>query len=284
MPNFIDQLTMQAGNTLPGAAIGTGLGLLFQGANDRRQLRQQQKLQDMQIQGNMQMMDYSMAKQLQMWKDTSYGAQKDQMNQAGINPALMYGMGGAGGQSTGNAQGSVTGGQAPGGGGEIGMGLQNAAQLALMDAQRKNIEADTANKERDTLVKWETQDKLAYENVINELLANRDLEGNMIEGPENDHKRAGFQQKSSEIKKTQAETAFKIDENTRQELMNNAQLHKIAADISLMAKQGNNVEQITSNLEKEGKLKEMELVWAEKGLTRESFTKFIQLLILKLIK
>lgn len=125
-----------------GAAVGAGMGLLLGGINDARQRRQQQKLQDMQITGQKEMMDYSQEKQLDMWNKTNYGAQMKHMKDAGLNPGLMYGMGGGGGSTTGSAAGSVAGATAAAGGGEIGMGMQ----LALMQAQKENIEADTANK------------------------------------------------------------------------------------------------------------------------------------------
>ena len=86
-----------------------------------------------------------------MWKDTSYGAQVEQMNKAGINPGLMYGMSGGGGQTTGNASGSVSGGSAPVGGGEIqammGMGLQMQlikAQKEVLESQAEKNRADAA--------------------------------------------------------------------------------------------------------------------------------------------
>lgn len=138
--------------SLPGAALGLGL----QSINDRRQIRQQEKLQNLQIQGQKQMMDYGYNKQLQMWQATSYPAQMEMMKKAGLNPGLMYGMGGGGGQTTGNAVGSVSGGNAPTGGVEIGMGMQLALQMKMMqsqidktEAEAENIKADTANKPKE---------------------------------------------------------------------------------------------------------------------------------------
>ena len=97
MPTFAAGLGMQAASQAASGLIGTGMGLLLEGHNDRRQLRQQEKLQNLEIKGSKELTDYNAAKQLEMWKATNYPAQVEQMKLAGLNPALAYGMGGAGG-------------------------------------------------------------------------------------------------------------------------------------------------------------------------------------------
>lgn len=89
-----------------------------------------------------------------MFDYTGYQAQVAQMKAAGLNPALMYGSAGAGGSTQGGAgmAGSAGAGSGSVGGtpsapdtgitAGIGMGLQ----LGLLDAQKKNIEADTDKK------------------------------------------------------------------------------------------------------------------------------------------
>lgn len=124
-------------NIAEGAA-GAGLGLILGEYNDQRQLEQQKKLQDQQIEGQKEMSDYQQGQQFDMWNKTNYGAQKAHMEAAGLNPALMYGMGGSGGATTGSASGSGVGGAnaSQGGGGEIGMGIQ----MAMMEAQKRVLE------------------------------------------------------------------------------------------------------------------------------------------------
>ena len=93
-----------------------------------------------------------------MWDYTNYENQVKRLEAAGLNPALLYGQGGGGGASTaggavGNGQGTP--GQAPSGGSPqalrsqmiegAGMGIQ----LGLMEAQKRNLEADAAKKEAD---------------------------------------------------------------------------------------------------------------------------------------
>ena len=79
----------------------------------------------------------------EMWEKTNYSAQKEQMKKAGLNPALMYGMSGGGGVTTGPSSATADG---QPGGTNIGMGIQAMAQLELLKAQKENIEADTKEK------------------------------------------------------------------------------------------------------------------------------------------
>lgn len=139
-------------NAAAGAASGI-LGMAFGGINDERQLRQQKELQKQQIEGNKQMMDYSQTKQMDMWNKTNSEAQMKHLKAAGLNPGLMYGMSGPGGGTTGAPSGSVDGGKAADAASTqnaatsmAGMGMQMAAQTQLLQAQKENVEADTANK------------------------------------------------------------------------------------------------------------------------------------------
>lgn len=149
------------------SAIGAGMGLLLEHHEDTRQLNQQQKLQDMQIAGQKQMVDYNQAAAFKMWQDTNYPAQVEQLEKAGMNPALLYGKGGGGGTTIGNPSGSVSGAEAPKGGQEIPQQEGMALQLQLLQAQKENIKADTVNKLEDAKNKAaDTQNKpLQGENI-----------------------------------------------------------------------------------------------------------------------
>lgn len=139
----LDPLTigMQAGAEV----LGTGLGMLTANWNDRRQLEQQKKLNDLQVQSQARMGAINQGLALDLWEKTNYAAQVEQLQKAGLNVGLMYKSAGEGGR-TNTPTGSITGATAPGGGGELGMGMQLGLQNLLMKAQIENINADTHKK------------------------------------------------------------------------------------------------------------------------------------------
>ena len=81
--------------------------------------------------------DAEYKRNIQMWKDTNFGAQRAEMEDAGLSVGLMYGNGGAGGASTSGGQGS-----GPGNPGTqaVGTGLQAKA----LELQNKQIESQIA--------------------------------------------------------------------------------------------------------------------------------------------
>lgn len=100
-----------------GSVIGSGLSRLFgiDKYNDKRQLTQQEKLTDIQVEANKELGDYSQWLERGMFDYTSaYNrphAQVERLKEAGLNPALMYSgapgqMGMTGGASAGQSAGS----------------------------------------------------------------------------------------------------------------------------------------------------------------------------------
>lgn len=145
MPGW-EELGMQTASNVANGVLGLALG----GINDRRQLKQQEKLQNLQIAGSKQLTDYNFLKQMEMWKNTNYPAQMAMLKQAGLNPALIYDHGG-GQASTSVSTGNVSAGNAPVGGGEaqamMAMGLQRQmmqAQVELTKAQTQKTVAETS--------------------------------------------------------------------------------------------------------------------------------------------
>lgn len=183
MGKAIEDFGLQTANNVAGGIMGMVMG----GINDRRQISQQQKLQDMQMKGQREMREYERQKQMQMWKDTNYSAQMGELKKAGLNPGLIYGMSGGGGTTTGSGGGAgPTGASAPSGGGEmqsmIGMGIQSA----LLEAQRKNIEANTEKTKAETanvpLTGEQTKAQTGLTNVNTELAKiEQQIKGSTIE-------------------------------------------------------------------------------------------------------
>lgn len=124
--------------------------LLFGNRRRKKQIEQQKKLTDIQVEANKELARHGFALQKEMFEATGYGAQRRQMEEAGLNPALMYGNAGAGGQLGAGQTGNTSTGQASDEASmmnaitnKLAMGLQ----LSMQKAQIKNIEADTKQKE-----------------------------------------------------------------------------------------------------------------------------------------
>lgn len=130
-------------------------GMLMGGYNDRRQLRQQKELQKLQIAGAKEMGQFNQMQQLEMFNKTGYGAQLQQMKDAGLSVGLMAGKGGAGGQ-TGAVAPMPTGGNADGGSARLMAQTNFARQLAEIE----NIKADTQQKQATTT-------GTEFENLVN---------------------------------------------------------------------------------------------------------------------
>jgi len=149
------------------------LGLALEGHNDQRQLKQQGKLLKQQAEVDRRQTEFNQQIGLDTWRKTGPVAMTKELKEAGLSPALQYGMGGAGGITTGSGGGSVQGAKAPAGGGEV-MGLQMMnAKRALIEAQTENVKADTKKKGGESLeleiantMAAETYEE-TYEKIIN---------------------------------------------------------------------------------------------------------------------
>lgn len=142
------------GTTL-GGAIGGGLGLiagLFKGDDglkDKQKLMQQAweyEKEGMGLQYNygQQAADAEYKRNLQMWKDTNFGAQRAEMEKAGLSVGLMYGNGGGQAASTAGGDGMQPSGPKMN---PVEAALQQQAmglQLKQIEAQNRLASAETA--------------------------------------------------------------------------------------------------------------------------------------------
>lgn len=138
------------------AAGGAALGVV-NGVMDLAFGKQRQKQQ---LKGQKEALRQQNEAQYDMWLKTNYGAQKEQLEKAGLNPGLLYGMSGGGGATTGGASAMPT-----AQGGQAGMDIQGAMQLQLLKAQKENIEADTANKQAEATKKSGVDTELGYQQI-----------------------------------------------------------------------------------------------------------------------
>lgn len=137
-------------NTATGGVVGQVLGMALGGMQDQRQYNQQEKLQNLQIKGNKEMGEFNKEQQLDIWNKTNYEAQKEHMQNAGLNPGLMYGMGGGGGTTTGSPGGTVSGGTASDGSARMQASAATTAQMGLMTAQKDVLESQADKNKAET--------------------------------------------------------------------------------------------------------------------------------------
>lgn len=145
--NFINS---SAGGGIVGMGINWLDEQLYGDKRRKQQLEQQKELIQQQTEAQKELADYGMGISKEMFEATGYVAQRRQMEEAGLNPALMYGHAGAGGSTTSASAGQVTGGQASNEAQkkqaevqEMGMALQMQKQMAeikLLNAQAKEHE------------------------------------------------------------------------------------------------------------------------------------------------
>jgi len=126
------------------AGADLGLGMITRGINNRDQLQQQGKLNEQQFAIDGRALARQKAAELQQWKDTSYGAQLDEMKRNNLSPGMMYGAAGGGAGQLGGSTGSVNAPKAATPGNEV-LGM-TVAQRQLIEAQTENVKADTAKK------------------------------------------------------------------------------------------------------------------------------------------
>jgi hypothetical protein len=127
-------------------AVGGALGMIGQNKRAKKQHNRQKELMGIQLKNQQQLNKQGQQLQMQTWRDTNYGAQMDMMKEAGLNPALMYGMSGGGGATTG----SQGGGSAQGGNSHAPMDIGASVQASLMMAQAMKLKAETKEIEAKT--------------------------------------------------------------------------------------------------------------------------------------
>lgn len=156
------------------AGVGMGMGIANSVIGGAIQKSQNESLMRQNMKYQKEMGKYNSDLAFEQWNRTNAGAQVKHYEDAGLNVGMMYGGTGAGGATaqTG-ASGTVNGATANDNSAVMGMGIQNAMQLALMEAQKENIEADTQNKLTDAGYKGGVQTDNTTADTESKQLANQ---------------------------------------------------------------------------------------------------------------
>ncbi len=129
-----------------GTAVSAGTAAIGQSVASKKQYERTQHLMEIQQQNQEKLNTTAYNRQMQMWEDTNFDAQRKQMEKAGLSVGMMYGGNGGGGSTVGSgATGQASGGHAPQQGMDIGSIVQAtmaATQQELMRAQTKKIEEE----------------------------------------------------------------------------------------------------------------------------------------------
>jgi len=213
---------------LIGAGV-SGVGMALKNTQRKQNQQDQKDLMNLQQQNQMGLNRQMQQIEMENWENTNYDAQKKQMEKAGLNPGLMYG--GSGGGSM--IMDSGSGGSAAGGQAQrqdidtSGLGMQ-IQQMALLKAQKDNIEADTNKKnvEANKLQGVDTGNVQAETNVKNLQAKNLELENKL----RSDGLDSALYQLKANADKAQSEARSalikaNVDENTK-----NSQIKKINSE------------------------------------------------------
>ena len=133
--------TNWGGIATAGAGLAGGvLGMIGQGKRAKKAHNRNKELMGMQFANQQALNKQGQELQMKTWRDTGYSAQMQMMKAAGLNPALMYGMRGGGGQTTG----SQGGGSASGNSSHAPMDIGAVVQASLAGAQKGLLDSQKA--------------------------------------------------------------------------------------------------------------------------------------------
>lgn len=165
-----------------GAIIGAGMGLAGSILGRKQQNEDQREMMELQAKLNQQQAQYNQGLAKDMWNYTSFPNQVKKMKDAGLNPALIYGMGGQGGSSSGAGQASGVGlSDAKGmqtGIAIQGMGLELANLASQIELNKSQTEKNKAEAEKTAGIDTQVQ-QATMENLI-EQTANEKVKKGLI--------------------------------------------------------------------------------------------------------
>lgn len=139
-----------------GQAASAGIAAIGQSVATKKQFKRSKELMELQMANQERMNENAYNRQMQMWEDTNFAAQREQLKKAGMSVGLMYGQGGGGGTTVGsNSAGGASGGASPQAF-DIGAIVQAGkamAELAMMKATTRKTEEEAESQALDNEVK-----------------------------------------------------------------------------------------------------------------------------------
>lgn len=255
--------------------VGSGLSL-FQGMSERKAVREanQSNIDNQWEMYNRQRTDMIADRQFENEYNSPANVMK-RYQEGGLNPNLVTGTVGANASvHTGVPSGSQAHRE------PVPAGAGFGALNAYFDTRVKEQQLDNLKQVQKNLIthnnlegsKTAGQD---YDNIMKQLLLYP--EGNPNNNSMEDMYSHGlYGQKAQEsLRQLQNQIGFQIDENKRRDLLNNARVGEITQRISLMVKQGLNLDQVRENLKKDGTLKDLEIQFHNMGMSSASVGQWI---------
>lgn len=237
---------------------------------DRRQIRQQEKLNELGIKSSKELTDYNKAKELEMWKETNWAAQRAEAEKAGLSTAYLYSKGGG---TTGTV-GSGGQGMAAGSAADAASGMNASTNQAMAVAQLQNLQANTEKQKAEAanLEPQGEQIKATTENTKWQTELSKKLNSDsMIKDVQEQQKWATIKLEQDARREKQEwdawETASFTDEEGRKMITDDPQ-----SPIAKAMKAGfNQTIQTVENLKKQGNILESEkaIKQFEANLTRQ---------------
>lgn len=229
----VDASAAGGGGSMAGGGIGAIVGVMSDEWNSQRGVSNSKKLMGQQYKYNERMARANQIRNKELWDYTNYENQVKHMEAAGLNKALMYGGSGGGGTTASGAAGQgVSGGSAPATNSGTLMAMSNMKELALMDAQRENIEADTENKKADATNKGASTENLGADTALTNLKAeNQAIMNNIADQTQE----ALIDTAIANYNKAEGEAASAVSQGKYSEEMNKAALYKLQQEGVLTA-------------------------------------------------
>lgn len=245
-----------AGSSIAGSIIS----MIGEKKRNKRAFNQQKELMEISQKNQMELNAQGKKLALEQWKDTNYGAQVEEMDKAGINPGLLYGMSGGGGVTASvGSGGSSASGSAPQQQ-AMDINAMTGAQIGLMLAQtnKTNAEAenlkgtDRENTVADTeLTKMQTENEeikrnignMTMESVISGIAANANKAISEARSADTEAD-VKAETKEAQVSKIEAEakveafklavmkSGIKVNEATMQKMIEDVKIGKFNANIN----------------------------------------------------